>query len=351
MSKKKFTILGTGLVALDIIINGNPDTLPILTAGGSCGNVLTILSFLGYNTFPIARLASNEATHRLITDISRWGVKTDLVSATNDGSTPIIIQRMKYNEHGEVIHRFEFRDPENGKYLPSYKPVLAKAVEAITETVNKCNLFYFDRLSRGALELAKFYKQQGATVFYEPSSFKEDNAHLLRDCIGIVDIVKFSHERIPNFEIKFANGFAKVEIETLGSKGAKFRSNRGKVGKWHYLPPFKLNNIKDSAGAGDWCSAGIIGHLAELEDFDIDLMRIKDWADAINTGQSYAALSCNFTGARGLMYNIELNKLKILILKLKTEKKLDNNILKSLSKTGLMGSQKLSISELLIENN
>ncbi|MCH5717774.1 hypothetical protein [Niabella hibiscisoli] len=151
-------ILGTGLVALDIIINSTPGTAPIITAGGSCGNVLTILSFLGYNSYPIARLASNEATNRLLGDISKWGVKTKLISTTPDGSTPIIIQRLKSGKDGEITHRFEFRDPETGKYLPSYKPVLAKAVDVIVDAVSECNLFYFDRLSRGTIELAKFYK-------------------------------------------------------------------------------------------------------------------------------------------------------------------------------------------------
>ncbi|MCH5717773.1 PfkB family carbohydrate kinase [Niabella hibiscisoli] len=170
----------------------------------------------------------------------------------------------------------------------------------------------------------------------------------MKECNGVVDIVKFSHERIPNFEVKFPYGFAKVEIETLGSNGIKFRTNKSKVGKWHYLAPFKLPNVRDTAGAGDWCSAGIIAHLAELQTPKISSLNVKDWSNAINSGQSYAAISCLFVGARGLMYSIGSQKLKTLTSELLTYGKLDEKTLKTVSDKPIQGEMKLSISKLLV---
>ncbi len=40
-------IIGTGLIALDVIVNAEHNREPFFQAGGTCGNVLSILSFLG----------------------------------------------------------------------------------------------------------------------------------------------------------------------------------------------------------------------------------------------------------------------------------------------------------------
>ncbi len=86
----KSICIGTGLVALDIILNGNPQTPPKFSIGGSCGNVLTILSFLDWSSFPIVRLDNKPGSIKLIRELKKWGVKTNLISRSSDGSTPII---------------------------------------------------------------------------------------------------------------------------------------------------------------------------------------------------------------------------------------------------------------------
>jgi len=63
-----------------------------------------------------------------LSDLNKWNVKTNMISTTDDGSTPIIIQRIKKDKNGSPIHRFEFRDPDDGSWLPSYKPVLSADV-------------------------------------------------------------------------------------------------------------------------------------------------------------------------------------------------------------------------------
>jgi fructokinase len=47
---------GTGFVSLDIVISSDPSEPSYHWAGGTCSNVLTILSYLGWKSFPIARL-------------------------------------------------------------------------------------------------------------------------------------------------------------------------------------------------------------------------------------------------------------------------------------------------------
>jgi sugar/nucleoside kinase (ribokinase family) len=59
---------------------------------GTCGNVLSILAYLGWDAFPIARLNSDSASQRVKADMKRWGVKLDFASCPPTTHTPIIIQ-------------------------------------------------------------------------------------------------------------------------------------------------------------------------------------------------------------------------------------------------------------------
>ena len=86
-------ILGTGLLALDVIVGADPGRPATLAAGGTCGNVLTVLSFLGWDALPIARLNGDAASRLLCEDLERWGVSLKFVDRTPCAPTPIIVQR------------------------------------------------------------------------------------------------------------------------------------------------------------------------------------------------------------------------------------------------------------------
>jgi fructokinase len=70
--------MGSGLVALDVIYEKAKNN-PKFLAGGSCGNVLTILSYFGWNSYPVARLGNDQEGNRIMEDMKRWNVKTDFV--------------------------------------------------------------------------------------------------------------------------------------------------------------------------------------------------------------------------------------------------------------------------------
>lgn len=316
--KNKPTCLGTGLVALDVILNGNPATPAKLCVGGSCGNVISILSYLGWDSKPIARLSKNTATKNILKDFSNFNVKTDLVSKADDGSTPIIIHRILKDKNGNPKHRFEFRVPGTNDWLPGYKPVLSSAVETITKKQSKSQVFYFDRVSRSSIDLAKFYKEKGALIIFEPTSYKEDKQ--FSECLAVADIVKFSSDRITNYSQLFPSPIAPLEIETLGNDGLQYRLKSGTKKGWQKIAPFKLTNIIDAAGAGDWCTAGIINELGQngVKSF---YSANKDGIEkALNIGQAMGAINCTFDGARGIMYNMDYKALNELISKLVTKK-------------------------------
>jgi len=70
-------ILGAGLVALDLVIGLDPNTPIKSWAGGTCGNILSILAFLKWDAYPIARMNGDQASQRVRLDMNKWGVKLD----------------------------------------------------------------------------------------------------------------------------------------------------------------------------------------------------------------------------------------------------------------------------------
>src|SRR5437879_1248419 len=57
----KPAVLGTGLIALDVVVGPQPGAAPRCWAGGTCGNVLTILAYFGWRSYPAATLGNDVA--------------------------------------------------------------------------------------------------------------------------------------------------------------------------------------------------------------------------------------------------------------------------------------------------
>lgn len=299
---------GAGLVALDVIMNGNPNTQPRFLAGGSCGNVMAILSFLGWRSYPIARLSNKPSVKLLFKDLKDQKVNLDLISRSIDGSTPIIIHRILKDSENNPKHRYEFRIPKTNIWFPSYKPVLSNKVEDISSFSITPKVFYLDRVSRATIDLAKHYRQTGTLIFFEPSSIGDEKQ--FKECLSLTDILKFSNDRLPEFKNLFPTRQVSIEIETLGANGLLYRSVKNKSDEWRFMPAIHIDNAVDNAGAGDWCSAAIIHVLHQ--DFNTPVLSnltVTKLEQAIIFGQFMSALNCNFYGARGLMYNMTFKEI------------------------------------------
>jgi fructokinase len=300
-SKKDRSCTGAGLLALDILLMDDDLHNPKLYAGGSMGNVQSILSFLGWDTFPIARLEDDYAADEIKKDLIRWGVNLNLVFTTDDGSTPVIIQRNYKDRYGNPKHRFQFRCPVRNEWFPSYKPIIRKSLEGITLSHQESNVFYFDRVSRANIDLAKYYKQLGALVFFEPSSTSGEK--LFIESLGIADIIKFSEDRIKRYNTyrDFSNAY--LEIITLGDRGLKYRF--GIDNSWHEIGGFQNLKITDTSGAGDWFSASFIDFLGNDALDRLVNLKTNELIAQLKLSQAYSAINCQFEGARGAMYNLD----------------------------------------------
>ena len=298
--------VGTGLLALDVVVSEVKTALPRRWAGGTCGNVLIALRYLGWQAAPVARLRAGAAATRLFADLKRWGVSTDFLTLAEDGSTPVIVQRISRSPAGDPYHTFSWRCSSCGARLPGYKPVLAINAEAIVEHLGSPRVFFFDRLSRGALVLARACAERGAVVAFEPSSV--GNPALFREAWEVAHVVKYSHERLQELpaDVETMRG-ARLQIETLGRDGLRYRTRLPgcKFRKWQKLDSLPALQVRDTSGAGDWCMAGILHRLAQEGSTKLTEATDADVRDAVRYGQALAAWTCGFEGARGGMYAVE----------------------------------------------
>lgn len=299
------TVIGTGLLTLDVVINSNLRQSPRIYAGGTCGNVLTILSYLGWKAMPVARLDDDAASKRVLADLKKWKVDVRFAKQQPGASTPIIVHEITRDRDGSPSHKFTWLCPRCGAWLPAYKAVLAAAALEVSARIRNPKVFFMDRVSRAALTMAETCARSGALIVFEPSGVGDPK--LFRQALELTHILKYAQERASAFATIVQNtGGPLLEIETHGRQGLRFlrgsASNRS--AKWQAMPAFTVASLKDAAGAGDWCTAGIIHALGQNGNSELADASDTQIGSALRLGQAMAAWACEFEGARGGMYSV-----------------------------------------------
>lgn len=304
--------VGSGLVALDIIYRQD-DKQPNFLAGGSCGNVLTILSYMGWDSYPIVRLGDDVEGKRIVEDMKKWKVKTKFIQTELKTNSPRIIERIFSGENPK--HRF-FIKCEHGNWLPRNKSFLLKSFEHIQNQIPKADIFYFDRATPSAYEIALHLKKQGAIIVFEPPKFLPDDKTFLK-CIKITDILKHCYDQISDTEQ--SNIHIPLEIQTKGKEGLQYKAKFLMQKNWKKLSAIPTDNLTDAAGSGDWLTAGFI-HIMRSHK-SLEQVTEQKLEYALNFGQTLASLNCNYVGARGIMYNMSKLELFSFVDRILTNKK------------------------------
>jgi len=294
--------IGTGLIALDIVVNGDRKVAPRLWAGGSCGNVMIILSRLGWKSFPVVRLGHDTASEKIVADLTKFNVTLDFVQFDEKVATPIIIEQIKKGTDGTVSHRFFRICPNCGKWLPGYRAIPLKMAKSLKDSLPKVEVFYFDRATPGTLELAQTSRSHGALVVFEPPSVKDQK--LFQRATRLSHIIKYSNENIDDLGKLAPEDGPLLIVQTMGAQGIRYKQRRinGSYGIWKMIEAFSVRRLKDAAGSGDWCTAGIIHLLGRGGAARLENILEEEVVDALKFGQALAALNCCFEGARGAMY-------------------------------------------------
>lgn len=303
-------VFGTGLIALDLVISADPEVPIRAWAGGTCGNVLSILAVLGWDAYPIARMNGDPASHRIRADMKKWRVQLKFASCKPTTDTPIIIQQILPKRDGAPRHRFSWACPHCGSWLPGFKPVTIKAVERVSAHMTGAKAFFMDRLSRSALLLARQAADCGAVVVFEPSAKADEK--LLAEALKIAHIVKYSDQRFARIPGAMDRGTATlVEVQTFGANGLHYRHRLGRaVSSWKQLDAASPARLADTCGSGDWCTAGLMSKVASNGHEGLLGIGTEGLIEALRFGQKLAAWNVAFEGARGGMYAVERTKLE-----------------------------------------
>jgi sugar/nucleoside kinase (ribokinase family) len=284
--------LGSGFIALDVVDGGHGQ---FAAAGGSCGNVLTMLAWLGWSSAPVARLGADPAGEFVREDLQAFGVDLRHMTTAASVQTPIVLQRFVEDRQGHRQHRFSLVCPGCGAWLPRFRSiVLTQANEVMAEPAPKS--FYFDRVSPALLRLAEWVRREGGLVFFEPSSIGDEA--LFRRAIDTCHVLKYSDERLGSIEDLADARQPALIVRTRGADGLDSRWQ----GRWSQQAAFKAPQMIDAAGSGDWCSAGLIHVMGQAGASALSTLGIVDIERGLRLGQALAALNCAYEGARGLMY-------------------------------------------------
>ena len=292
---KNIKVLGAGFTGIDLIKGMTQSSISL---GGTAANVLTILSQLGFETTLLTAEYAGE--------LGDWYKNALQVRQI----TPIYFQKSKKClsviiediNHDNNVHFFR---TSCSKCKSSFINVILPSDEKIKKLpseINECNLLFYDRFSSGINYVANI-NQKGWNM-YEPNAFRL-YTNLLNGCRSS-DIVKFSTERIPD---KICNQLlndlvdtrVKITIVTMGQKGLKFTIKKnGGWGEWNYFSSIKNKNIVDTAGAGDWLTAGFLYELLSEYPKAQNVGQEKI-AEKIKRAQLLATAACDFVGAQGML--------------------------------------------------
>lgn len=294
-------IFGTGLVALDLIVEHRPGGRRMsASGGGTCGNVLAILGHMGWTASWLGALESSGAGQLVRTDMERAGVRTHSVIECDSNPAPVFVHHVQWPGAGEPIHHwFSNECPHCTGALPRYARPADALLRSQARQVECADVFFVDRLSAGAIELAALARQNGAVVVYEPSVTSD--SPWLSDMLALADVVKYSHDRRDALHNVWGHthGHA-LWIETRGQQGLRW--SRGKAsGQMAELPSFRNPDAIDACGAGDWFTSALLFDLVRAGTKPVDLGE-GELTQVLQAASRLAAWSCGFLGARGGLY-------------------------------------------------
>lgn len=287
-------IVGTGLVALDVLICDQVQS-GTSSLGGSAGNVLAILAYLGWCAVPVVKLGNDRAAIRISSEFEALNADTRFIVRDESTPTPIVYQ---WPGDDQTTHKFSFCCPVCGTKR-SFLSVDENATlcNTVLSEVKTTDVFYFDRVTPWALTLAKTYRSRNAMVVFEPSTIQSDR-DTFQEAIDACNVLKYADDRIDELK-SFNREQVDIEIRTEGAKGLSFKLAAEKNSGWHFLEALSVPRISDTAGAGDWCTSGFLHYLSSKKTNFRDSNPLG-LANALRYGQALAALNCTQSGARGL---------------------------------------------------
>lgn len=296
------TIIGTGIFNLDTIVVRDYPAWPALRpfvdkevleeVGGTCGNVMSMLAWMGWDAKPVARLDDSAEGIKITEGLKSFGCDCRYVTNTPEGGTTLLRCTHKKDAEGNHVMSVRAGSP-GGSRFPKRHFLRARdeAVEFLAALGKNetPSVFFFDDPAAGNRVLAKGMRDRGALVYFEPSRVST-NPDL--EAVRVSDIVKFSDENVP--DVSFVDAFPdKVFIQTMGAKGLRIKYKKQ---PWHVIdntvPDY--GKVVDTEGAGDWLTAAFLNELF--------LLGVKSFKSLNHSLAITAAAHAMYTAAKSVRY-------------------------------------------------
>ena len=266
------------------------------SAGGTCGNVSIFSAALDIDVSLLARVGEDLRGRRVLEHMAAAGVNTHGVQHSKRLRTPGIIEIIHGTPTGS--HRFTRQCPLCAFRLPKLAAVSKRQAQVSTETINEFDAFFFDRATPSTIRLASAAREAGLIVMFEPPSFPQTERAI--QAADLSDIVKIS--RRPGSPVRrwslSPDASTNFIIETLGPQGTRFSKKlHGRWTKWKQIPPFPAKCVRDTSGAGDWLSAGLLTHLLNNPDH----INADSFQVSIEYAQKLSSISIAFDGPHGVL--------------------------------------------------
>jgi fructokinase len=280
---------GAGTIVLDIV--QAPDRQAWPAAGGTCGNVMAGLAWLGWAAYPMARLGNDPAGRFVAAELARTGVRPEGLQFDATIQTPVIVETLDPPSKGSA-HSFSFDCPSCGSSLPAWQPPQSQIPSAAPR------LFFFDLYSETILQLAHDAATKGALVVFEPPSIGDPA--MFRAALALAHVLKFSNQRLPNLAKDGPTDGPWLVMETQGELGLQLHDRRpGHGNGWVHLPAQPAFEVIDTAGCGDWTTVGLLHGIAQGGRKGFADLSEQRLLESIRFGQALATWNCGFIGATG----------------------------------------------------
>ena len=305
----KKTCLLSGNFALDTIVtreypdgfvigkaNKFVETVVTESVGNTCGNIATILPYLGVQTYPIAHFDLSEQGQQIKEDLRRYGADVRFVENSPKGGTTLLRCTHKRDKMtGEHTISFRATSPGSRFAKRRFIRVRDEAPAFIANLDFVPDVFFFDAAEAGLRYLAGELRKRSTLIYFEPESDKEKNKFL--KAVEVSDIVKFSHEKVS--DLSFVEQYNdKLFIRTLGSEGLEFNlCGEG----WIKVASVPNDNVVDWEGAGDWTTSQFIACLCERDMLTIAQMGIDSVRKCLEIACKTASHSVSYLGSKGMI--------------------------------------------------
>jgi hypothetical protein len=264
--------------------------------GGTAGNVMSILAWMGWHTLPAARLDDSEVGLQLKADLESYGCDTRCLTNTPDGGTTILDIIHKTGRDGKSKTAYMAHSPRGGRFV-NHRFWTLKQAQALFDSLDKMpDIFFFDRCAPGNILLAELFHERGVLVYYEPNEPIDRN--FLR-AVAASDIVKFSNEK--HSDVSFTDEYTdKLFIQTMNEKGLRFKLRSD---DWIKVLPEYNPDFVDGEGAGDWTTSAFINEMGHHHMLSFDKIHQPNVYHCLEEAQRVASKSVSYMGAKGLIHH------------------------------------------------